>query len=241
LGHLRPCMKSQPTRGGAKNGLILHATRLSAALRCFAGGRPDDIALVRGISHTAVCKSKWQIVDDVNKCECLAVRHPSDHSEQKKIAHGFQKRSKAGFDICAGAVDCMLVWIDKPTARECDKSEAGPRKFFCGQKHKCGVNLQVVCDSEGHFLDMSIGHPASTADWLCFKTSALHNRLESGLLAPGPVLFGDSACVNNTCVAVPFRNTRIGDKDNFCHSQVSSSVSCVHNRVLCLLLLTQSL
>jgi len=218
LSSLCPHLKEQPreAKRGAKNGFTSHATRLSVALRYFAGGRTDDIALVHGISHTAVYQSVWQIVDAVNKCnEKLGIQHPTDHDEQRKIAQGFKRRSRTGFDICDGAIDCMLVWIDKPTVRECDKSEVGPRKFFCGRKHKCGVNLQAVCDSEGRFLDVSIGHPASTADWLCFKTSSLYKKLESGLLAGGLVLFGDNVYVNNAHMAVPWRNTRGSDKDNY--------------------------
>ena len=39
-------------RNGAKNGLISPEIRVSAAIHYFAGGRPDDISLVYGISHT---------------------------------------------------------------------------------------------------------------------------------------------------------------------------------------------
>ena len=42
---------------GAKNGLIDTTIRLSAAIRYFAGGRPEDISLSHGISHTEVFRS----------------------------------------------------------------------------------------------------------------------------------------------------------------------------------------
>ena len=195
------------------------------ALRYFAGGRTDDIALVHGISHTSVYESVWQIVDAVNMCNELSINYPEDHNTQRGIAEGFKRRSRAGFDCCAGAIDCMLVWIDKPFGRECDRAEVGPRKFFFGRKHEYGVNLQAVCDSEGRFLDIYIGHPASTADYLCFKTSSLYKKLEAGILAAGLFLFGDAAYVNNTYMVAPWRGVRSGDKDdfNFYHSQGSST------------------
>ena len=48
-------------KNGGKNGIIPTESRLSAALRYFAGGKPDDIALVHGISHSEVFNSvgRW--------------------------------------------------------------------------------------------------------------------------------------------------------------------------------------
>ena len=43
--------------GGARNGLIDSSCRLSVAIRHFAGGRPDDICLVHGMSHAEVFNS----------------------------------------------------------------------------------------------------------------------------------------------------------------------------------------
>jgi len=206
----------------------------------------DDIALVHGISHTSVYESVWQIVDAVNMCNKLSINYPENHKE-RMIADGFKKRSRAGFDCCAGAIDCMLVWIDKPFGHECDRAEVGPRKFFCGRKHKYGVNLQAVCDSEGRFLDIYIGHPASTADYLCFKMSSLYKKLEAGILDAGLVLFGNAVYVNNTYMVAPWRGVRSGDKDdfNFYHLQASSTffsmqfwgALCVLNCLCCFFLL----
>jgi len=226
---LQPCMKTkdynnQKPKRGAANGFTSAAARLSSALRCFAGGRPDDIALVHGISHTAVFESVWEIVDAVNDCTALETSFPKDHAAQKQIAAGFKANSRANFDNVAGAIDGMLVWTEKPHLRDCDGATVGPKKFFCGRKKKFGLNLQGVCDYEGRFLDVSIGHPASTADWLCFKTQSLYDKLENeeDFLSPGLVLFGDNAYVNTTCMATPFKAVRSGEKDdyNFYHSQV---------------------
>jgi len=210
---------------GAPNGFITQAARLSASLRYFAGGRPDDIALVHGISHSAVFESVWEIVDAVNECPELAISFPKDHVVQRQIAAGFKRLSKAKFDNVAGAIDGMMVWTEKPHLRDCENATVGPKKFFCGRKKKFGLNMQGVCDFEGRFLDMSIGHPASTADYLCFKTSSLYKDLEEeGFLSNGLVLFGDNAHVNTTYMATPFKAVKTGEKDdyNFYHSQVSS-------------------
>ena len=146
---------------------------------------PTDIALVHGISHTEVFKSAWAVADAVNHCPALNFQYPTDHNEQRKIALGFEKRSQSGFKCCAGAIDGMLLWIEKPKLEECEKAKCGRKKFFCGRKHKFGLNLQAVCDAECRFLDLDIGHPGATSDFLAFSTSSLHSKLEDGILAPG--------------------------------------------------------
>ena len=35
-----------------------------------------------------------------------------------------------------------------------------------------------MCDVKGRFLDVTIGHPGSTSDYLAFVTSNLHAKLE---------------------------------------------------------------
>jgi len=231
---LQPHMKTKKKRNeprGAPNGFISPAARLSSSLRYFAGGRPDDIALVHGISHSAVFESVWEIVDAVNGCPELEIKFPEDHTVQKQIAAGFKKNSKANFNNVVGAIDGMMVWTEKPQLRDCENATVGPKKFFCGRKKKFGLNMQGVCDHEGRFLDIAIGHPASTGDYLCFKTSSLHDSLENveGFLAPGLILFGDNAHVNTTHMATPFKAVKSGDKDdyNFYHSQASHLISTV--------------
>jgi len=216
-------------RNGAKNGLIPSPTRLSAALRYYAGGRPDDIAIAHGISHTEVYRCVWRVVNAVNNCPQLKIQFPADHAVQKAIAHCFRKKSKVGIDKCCGAIDGMLVWIEKPYLDECDFAQTGPKKFFCGRKKKFGMNMQAVCDHEGRFLDVCIGHPASTSDYLCFATSPLKTKLDKrGFLADGLCLFGDNAYTNTFYMATPFKNVKSGPKDdyNYFHSSLRIKIEC---------------
>ena len=61
-GKVRPDKGSRKRhRNGAPNGLISSPTRLSVALRYFAGGSPYDIAIAHGISHTEVFESVWKV------------------------------------------------------------------------------------------------------------------------------------------------------------------------------------
>jgi len=137
---------------GAKNGSITGELPLTVALRCFAGGRPEDISLVHGISHSKVFNSIWKLVDAVNKCPERAFKHPESHVEQQLIAGGFKGKSFPGFSVCAGAIDCMLIWIKKPNAEQCRISQVGEKKWFCGRKKKFGVCLQATCDVDCNAL-----------------------------------------------------------------------------------------
>jgi hypothetical protein len=221
--------KRKKHRNGGKNGLISTEVRLSAAIRYFAGGRPEDIAICHGIGHSEVFNSCWRVVDAVNNCPELAIAFPTCHEEQRQLALGFQEKSAVGIDCCAGAVDGMLLWIEKPTEADCAIAECHAKKFFCGRKHKFGLNMQGTCDSEGRFIDVSIGHPASTSDFLAFSTSKFHKKIESpGFLAPGLRIFGDLAYVNNGFMMTPFKNVKSGAKDNFnfYHSQLRINIEC---------------
>jgi hypothetical protein len=54
-------------RDWAPNGRILASTRISCALRYFAGGCPYDIAIMHGVSHTAIFDSVWMVVDGIKQ------------------------------------------------------------------------------------------------------------------------------------------------------------------------------
>jgi DDE superfamily endonuclease len=162
-------------------------------------------------------------VDAVNKCPDLAFGFPRCHEKQKQLALAFKAKSAAAIDCCVGATDGMLLWIERPTNVDCDRAECGPKKFFCGRKHKFGLNMQATCDADGMFLDVSIAHPASTSDFLAFSTSSLQKKIETpGFLAPGLCIFGDLAYVNNGYFMTPFKGVKSGIKDtfNFYHSQL---------------------
>jgi hypothetical protein len=225
----RPGSAVKKHRNGSKNGLIPSETRLAAAIRYFAGGRPDDIAISHGIGHSEVFFSVWKVVDAVNKCPALDFEFPSSHAKQRELAKAFEANSQAGFDCCVGAVDGILIWIERPSSAVCDQAGCGPKKFFCGRKHKFGLNMQGTCDAEGKFMDVCIGHPASTSDFLAFATSKFHKQIETpGFLAPGLCIFGDNAYVNNAYFITPYKNVKEGVRDafNFYQSQLRIKIEC---------------
>jgi hypothetical protein len=173
--------------------------------------------------------SVWYVVDAINAYSEFQISYPADHTEQRAIAEGFRRKSAANFDCCAGAIDGILVWIHKPSQEECTKAGCSDGKFFCGRKHKFGLNCQAVCNSRGKLLDMSsIIYPGSTSNCLAFEGVSLYSRLENGLLAPGLCLFGDNAYLNSVYTATPYSKVSGGSKDayNFYHSQLQINIEC---------------
>jgi hypothetical protein len=53
------------------------------------------------------------VIDAVVNCNALKVVFPDCHLKQKKMAKEFEKKSTPGFKNCVGAIDGMLVWIEK--------------------------------------------------------------------------------------------------------------------------------
>jgi hypothetical protein len=212
------------------NGYISTSVRLALALRYFAGGSPYDLMVKYGVSHSSVFDSVWIVVEAIKNEREFDIEYPSSHEEQRRIAHEFKKKSQVGFDNCVGAIDGILIWMHKPSEKECKRSKVDQKKYLCGRKHKFGLNCQAVCDLRGRFLDMSITYGGSSSDCLAFEDSNLYKRLEDGLLKHGYVLFGDNAYLNSFFMATPYPNVSGGDSNievskdnyNFYHSQVST-------------------
>lgn len=184
---------------------------------------------MHGISHTDVFRSVWSVVDAVNASSVLAFKYPSDWEEQQKIADGFKKNTIGIFDCCAGAIDGILIWTERPSDKHCEIAEVGSKKFFCGRKKKFGLNMQATCDHEKRFLDIYVKHPASTSDYLAFCSSPLYCNLEKeGFMKPGLCIFGDNAYVNATYMATPYKAVKDGPKDayNYFHSNVRINIEC---------------
>ena len=209
------------------NGPISTSVRLGCALRYFAGGSPYDIGCSFGISQTEVFESISHVINAIN--DRFPLSYPSSHAEQLAIADDFQPHSQAEFAICAGAIDGLLIWIGKPTPLDCKEMKCDSGKFFCGRKHKFGLNCQAVSDRRGRILEVFIMYPGSTSDCLAFEGSTLYQKLKSqGFLAPGLCLFGNNAYLNAPYMATPYTGGAAGSVDayNFYHSQLRIRVEC---------------
>ena len=222
-------------RTSAPNGIIPLETKVLATIRFLAGGSAYDIFPLFGIGHTSLFRCVWEVVQAINETPDMRIDFPHEHSKQRKIARGFQKKSTPRFNCCVGCIDGMLVWTEKPTEQNCAIMKCGPMRFMCGRKGKYGLNLQGVCDHIQRFISIWILHPGSSSDFLSFIRSSLYRSLQvPGYLFPGLVIFGDLAYVNNYYMVTPYKNVRAGDKDNFnfYHSQLRINIECAFGQLV---------
>jgi hypothetical protein len=180
------------------NGRISTSVRLACVLRYFAGGSPYDFMVKYGISHTNVKDSVWYVVHAVNTASEFKIEYPSCEVEQTRIAAGFERVSEVGFSNCAGAINGVLIWMQKPMLKEARRVGVDQAKFLCGRKSKFGLNCQAVSDVNGKILDLSIAYGGSAADCVAFEASDLYACLSNGLLKKG-VFFLETMHISICC------------------------------------------
>lgn len=227
--HLPSTGEKRNKPGGVPNGVVTKEARLSMAIRYFAGGDPLDIADIHGVSPIEVVRSVWDVVDAIHLSPELKITFPETWEEQTETMLGFKSKSRIGIDCCFGAIDGMLVWMNKPTVHDQLALGFGPTKFFCGRKMKYGLNMLGVCDSKRRFIWLEVRFPGAASDFYAFDDSHLKKKLdEVGFVRPGFCLFGDNAYVNSPYMCTTWRNVSSGPKDayNYFHSQVRISIEC---------------
>jgi DDE superfamily endonuclease len=157
--------------------------------------------ILLAVTHKTSCllwASDGPMLDAVfGQCSRLDIVFPMAHDQQQQIARDFKAKLFARFGCCVGAVDGILFWISRPSEEEAKLAGCGPSKFFCGRKHKFGLNCQAICDARGKFLDMSVMYPGLTSDVLAFEGASIYWRLQGGLLAPGMFLVLTCCFVTN--------------------------------------------
>jgi hypothetical protein len=136
--------KKHRSRNYLQNGRIVPEVRLACALRWFAGGSLYDIMTTYCLGHTDTINSCWYVVDAINRHPHFKIAYPVNHNVQHTIAEGFRQVSSANFKCSAGAIDGILIWVHKPSERDCIRSGCDLGKFYCGRKKKFGLNCQAV-------------------------------------------------------------------------------------------------
>ena len=131
-----------------------------------------------GIGHSDTIRSYWYVIDAINFPN-FKIEYPEDHEYQRQIACGFQKISSADFKCYARAIDIILIWIHRPSKKDCMDVGCNVGRLMCTQKNKFGLNCQAVCDVRGRILDISITYPGSTSDCLLLRgcPSFIHWRM----------------------------------------------------------------
>ena len=211
--------------------LIDTKTRLSIAIRFFAGADPYDIMQIHDVSLISVYYSTWGVVDAINKTERLAYQFP-DHQRQKEIARGFKAISGALFDKVIGCIDGLVICTIMPCLALCREINCGQVNFRCHRKDKYGFNLQAICDHTRRFIWVEMKWPAATSDYMAWVTSALCVALENNAITQkileGFTFIGDNAYVKKPYMATPIKGVHGGHLDayNYYVTQLRVFIEC---------------
>lgn len=225
-----PKGRGKRTLGKSKY-LIDTKTRLSIAIRFFAGACPYDIMQIHDVGLISVFYSVWGVIDAINQTKELSYSFPS-HDEQRAFAEGFRRRSGAGFDTIIGAIDGLVICTLMPSLYICRILNCGQKTFRCHRKDKFGLNMQAICDHLLRFYWVEIKWAASTSDYMAWVTSSLCKMLDENSVTKkilvGFTIIGDNAYVKKMYMATPLKGMRCGFEDayNFYLSQCRILIEC---------------
>lgn len=79
----------------------------------FSGDSLYNIITFFGVSHSEVLDGVWYTFDSRSRTEKLSISHPESHVKQQRIAFEFKSISADDFDVCIGAIDGILICIQK--------------------------------------------------------------------------------------------------------------------------------
>ena len=145
------------------------------------------------------------------------------------LSLGYKEKSGALFPCVIGAIDGILIWILKPSRKECDVAGCQEASFKCSRKDKFGINMQAICDYKFRIRWIDLSWPGNSSNYMAWTTSHLYQEVDNDpwqFIIPGMTLLGDSAYTRSSFMSVPFKNNVNADKDafNFYQSQLRITV-----------------
>ena len=111
---------------------------------CAAGGNPLDIGDLRDGVNDKVTHSLWIVVDNNHVLPELNIILLESYVAQTKVKEGFREKYTSDINCCVGAINGLLIWMNKLSVKDVKVLKLGPPKFSCDRKLKYGSNLVGV-------------------------------------------------------------------------------------------------
>lgn len=215
-------------KGDRTKGAIDVRLKLGSTLRYLAGGIYLDIMR----SHSQRRTTFYLHLHETLQCliHCFEIEFPTDSAELATVEEECCALGQ-GAGIYRGAIgfiDGIVVKMIKPDA---DEVRGGNVKdWFVARKGTYGLNLQCICDGKYRFTHISMAYSASSHDSTCWAASKLAQHWKSVRPLEVPYfLCGDSAYAGCPNIITPFRNAKLGTREdnfNFVHSSKRSKIEC---------------
>ncbi len=111
-------------------------------------------------------------------------------------------------------IDGILIWVHKPSPKDCVDAGCSSGKFLCGRKKKSGLNCQAVCDVWGRILDILIIYPGSTSD--CLSQLRIRIKCTFGMLTHRWAILRSAIPMNVTIQKTVAPVLSLAKLHNFC-------------------------
>lgn len=203
---------------------------LSATLRFLAGSRMLDISHMYGLSESYIYRKFHDTI-------ALIAHHFKITQQEnfespvflKENAYNFRLKSSRGvLQGCVGAVDGLVIHIEKPRVED-------PLAFFTTRYKKFGVNVQAVCDAKRKFCFLSVKYGAATHDSKALELSRFSEDVAKDL-PPQYWIAGDAAyrASHFAEIVTPFTAgcSRKENDFNFFLSQLRINIECAFGMLM---------
>src|SRR5688572_29740825 len=127
-------------------------------------------------------------------------------------------------------MDGILIWMSKPSIKECKEIVIGPMKFLCSRKTKFDLNMQAAYNYNCYFVVVTTASRGAVSDFLSYNLLSFKQIIElANFLVPGLAIYGDTTYVNSCFLASPIQNSGSNiDKNSysFYHYQLRIRIDC---------------
>lgn len=185
-----------------KNFTISALDKILITLRYLATGCFYLVAAdFYGVSESSVCNIVPVVVQKIAALRERFIRMPVTDDEIESNRRNFFR--VAGMPCIIGALDGTLVKIQEVGGA------MNKTAFFC-RKQLYAINVQIICDADGKFLDIVARWPGAIHDETVFLNSRIYQRFVNGEFERNQrasILLGDGGYRAETFLATPLRAT----------------------------------
>ncbi|CAL9690972.1 unnamed protein product [Knipowitschia caucasica] len=222
---LEPALRSHTHRS---NPVPPHVQVLSTLGFLATGTFQRELGDRVGISQPSISRALPRVVDAIIQLAPQYIKFPYSAEEQVSVKMGFHLI--AGLPNTIGSIDCTHVRIKAPS----------PDSFpYLNCKHFHSINVQLICDSNNHLLNVVSRFPEGAHDSYIFQNSSVGTRLEQGAVDDA-WLIGDRGYALAPWLMTPLTNPQTpqevsyNDKYARTRSIIERTIGILKGRWMCL-------
>jgi hypothetical protein len=199
--------------------------RLAVALRYFAGGDAQDLALIYDISKGCVWRLVWLVVDAVNlTLDNMRFEDAIDDPDAlQALEMDFAMATRGGFwRGQVGAIDGVHIKMRRPSQTDVND----PNRYHVARKDIYALLLMAIADIHRRFTWADCSMAPQTHDSTAWTATELGQRVERGDLPYPYFLNGDAAFSLGPSMITPSNNDPALDDLDYYQSSNRMPIEC---------------